>query len=97
MAQSCHGPPSLGLSRGEAWVLHAAVVRRIEREREAGREPTELETLRERIESCGSLEPVHLAAAERALDTYADDAPERDEAKARAVLNYVRMSRSTTS
>ena len=93
MVQPCHGPASLGLSREEARVLHAAVLRRIERECEAGRVPTELETLRERIESCESLDSAHLAAAERALDTYVDDAPERDRPHARAVLDYVRMSR----
>jgi hypothetical protein len=93
MPQPCHGPASLGLSREEAWVLHAAVVRRIERELEAGREPTDVETLRERIERCESLDAAHLDAAERALCTYLEDAPERDRPHAQAVLDYVRMNR----
>jgi hypothetical protein len=93
MVQPSHGPASLGLSREEAWVLHAAVLQRIERELEAGRNPTEVEALRERIESGDSLDSTHLDAAERALSTYLDGAPERDRTHAQAVLDYVRMTR----
>jgi hypothetical protein len=93
MAQSCHGPAPLGLSREEAWVLHAAVVRQLERELEAGTDPTAVETLRARIEDCESLDSAHLDAAERALRSYLDDAPERDRPHAQAVLDYVRLHR----
>ena len=93
MAQPCHGPASLGLSREEAWVLHAAVVRRIERERDAGRTPEVAETLRERIETTESLDTEHLDVAERALSTYLDDAPERDAPHAQSALDHVRVRR----
>jgi hypothetical protein len=77
-ATTCHGPAGLDLSRRDAWVLHAALLRWIEREIDDGRTPRfELELLG-KIEECERLTSAELRVVEEVLDAYAGDAPDED-------------------
>jgi hypothetical protein len=71
-----HGPDGIGLSREEAWVLHAVVLDHVERVVAAGGSPDRSLTILDRIESRDPLDTADYDIVCEALSSY--DAPDRD-------------------
>lgn len=89
---SPHRRASLDLSRSEAWVVHTALLARIERETEAGNEvEQEVELLRavEAGATEATLEPAQLELLADALSAYLADAPGRDRIPGQSVLDEI--------
>lgn len=81
---------ALDLSRSEAWVVHAALLARIERETDAGNEvDQEMELLHAVENGASDLDPAQLELLERALATYLADAPGRDRVPGQSVLDEI--------
>lgn len=80
----------LDLSRSEAWVIHAALLARIERETDAGKKVDREMRLLETIES-GEFDPDpdDLRLLRDALSTYLADAPGRDRVPGQSILDEI--------
>jgi hypothetical protein len=75
---TCNGPASLDLSRGDAWVLHAALTDWIDAELDEGRTPRFEAALLGKVESCDRLTAAELRVCRQVVNTYRADAPEED-------------------
>lgn len=81
---------ALDLSRAEAWVVHAALLARIERETDDGNEvDREMELLRAVENGTTDLDPAQLELLKRAVSVYLADAPGRDSVPGQAVLDEI--------
>lgn len=93
-------PPShdrsvaLDPSRAEAWVVHAALLDRIEQQTDAGNDVQEECTLLRKVEADEySLGTAELDVLQQALTGYLADAPPRDREPGHAVLETIRRIR----
>ena len=77
-ATTCHGPAGLDLSRRDAWVLHAALLRWIDSEIDDDRTPRFEFGLLRKVEECDRLTTAELRVVRQVLDAYREDAPEAD-------------------
>jgi hypothetical protein len=88
---TCHGPDGVDLSREEAWVLHAALTRAVDRALDADETPRYAQSLVLQVEAgetaFGATALRYLADV---LATHLEDAPERDEAVAATLLSRIR-------
>jgi hypothetical protein len=84
-------PVSFDLSREEAWVLHAALTRAVDRALDADETPRYAQSLVLQVEAgetaFGATALRYLADV---LATHLEDAPERDEAVAATLLSRIR-------
>ena len=93
MNQPTHnGPAGLGLSREEAWVLHAAVLDYVDAELDADNTPEREAALLDAIEASADLDDDDVTRLSELLARYLDDAPEADRPHARAILDDTEMA-----
>lgn len=93
MTASAHGSPAaLDLSLEEAWVVHAALLHRIERETADGGEAREECDVLEKLERTDAFDRTELRLLRAALVSYLGAAPLRDRAACRRVLDGVRTA-----
>jgi hypothetical protein len=88
-ATTCNGPDGFDLARGDAWVLHAALLAWIERELDDGRTPRFEFALLRKVEECERLTTAELRVVRQVLEAYRDDAPPEDEAAVESLLAEV--------
>ena len=81
---------ALDLSRAESWVIHAALLARIERETETGHDvDREISLLRAIEHDEYAFDPADLDLLRASLSRYLADAPERDRIPGRAVIDQI--------
>jgi hypothetical protein len=86
---TCNGPDDLDLSRADAWVLHAALLRWIEGEIDEDRTPRFEFGLLRKVEECEPLTTAELRVVRQVLEAYRDEAPPEDEAAVESLLSDV--------
>jgi hypothetical protein len=81
---------ALDFSRAEAWVVHAALLDRIERETDIGNDiDREMSLLRNIERDDYAFADTDLAVLRTALSTYLADAPARDRSHGQAILDKI--------
>lgn len=83
---TCNGPDDLDISRADAWVLHAALLRWIEAEIDEDRTPRFEFGLLRKVEECERLTTAELRVVRQVLAAYHDDAPPEDERAVESLL-----------
>lgn len=84
---------ALDLSRAEAWVVHAALLDRIERETDAGNEIDHEMSLLQTIERDEyAFDDADLELLSDALSTYLADAPGRDRIPGQSLLDQIEVA-----
>ena len=85
-------PIALDLSREERWVAHHAVLARVERDLDADDDPSEArELLRKLEEEDADYDADELRLMRDCLDSYLEDAPDRDAEPGRSALDSVEL------
>ena len=85
-------PLALDLSREERWVAHTAVLARVERDLDADEDPAEARSLLAKLEQDDAdYDAAELRVVRDCIETYLEDAPDRDVEPGRGALDSVEL------
>jgi hypothetical protein len=85
------GAEALELTRSEQWVLHDVMLRELEAAEESGRSPPwwALGVLKQVEEDALTLTCFEAWHVKRTVQSYVDEAPDRDQSPARSILDRI--------